>query len=184
MVEMMRAGSARRDRRPSVAVASGHEDTEAADGTFAAFYRSAYVTVARALVLALHDRQLGVEAADEAMVRALERWDRVGRSDDPAGWVFRVGMNWATSVRRRRWRVVPPTSRVREPVVEPTYPDPAVEAAMRDLDVKQRAVVVCRHWLGLDTAATARVLGIAPGTVKSRLSRASAHLADALEGQR
>ena len=48
---------------------------------------------------------------------------------------------------------------------------------MADLDDGQRAVVVLRYFAHLSEQQTAAVLGIAPGTVKSRLSRALARLA-------
>ena len=44
----------------------------------------------------------------------------------------------------------------------------------------QRSVVVCRLLLGLSEAQTAAALRIRPGTVKSRLSRATQELATTL----
>lgn len=44
-------------------------------------------------------------------------------------------------------------------------------AALAGLPAAQRDVVVCRHLVGLSEAETARVLGLAPGTVKSRTAR-------------
>jgi RNA polymerase sigma-70 factor (ECF subfamily) len=57
-------------------------------------------------------------------------------------------------------------------VVEPEPIDPRVHNALRALDVDQRAVVVCRLLLDWSVEQTATALGIKPGTVKSRLSRA------------
>jgi RNA polymerase sigma-70 factor (ECF subfamily) len=53
-------------------------------------------------------------------------------------------------------------------------------AAVDRLGEEQRAVVVCRYFLGLSEAETAAVLGCRPGTVKSRLSRALARLEEEL----
>lgn len=47
----------------------------------------------------------------------------------------------------------------------------AVRRALAALPTDQRAVVVLRHHLDLSERQTADLLGIAPGTVKSRLSR-------------
>jgi DNA-directed RNA polymerase specialized sigma24 family protein len=150
---------------------------------FEVFYRRAYDDVARALVLTLQDRQVGLEAADEAMLRAYQRWDAISGYADPAGWAYRVGLNWATSLRRRLVRLVP-LGRAEGAAPEVEVPDPLVARALADLDVKHRAVVVCRLWLDLDTAQTAAALKIPAGTVKSRMSRALAKLETMVEDPR
>jgi RNA polymerase sigma factor (sigma-70 family) len=53
-----------------------------------------------------------------------------------------------------------------------TSTDSAVWAALAALPERQRAAIVCRYWLDLSTADTARVLSCRPGTVKSLVSRA------------
>ena len=53
-------------------------------------------------------------------------------------------------------------------------------AALATLGPRQRAVVVLRHWHDLDVEQTARLLGCAPGTVKSQNARALAHLRNTL----
>ena len=52
----------------------------------------------------------------------------------------------------------------------------AVHRALDTLTKVNRDVVVLRYFVQLSEKQTAEVLGIAPGTVKSRLSRALAHL--------
>ena len=51
-----------------------------------------------------------------------------------------------------------------------------LEAALGRLTARQRAAVVLRYWHDLPEREIARVLGCAPGTVKSLLSRALATL--------
>jgi DNA-directed RNA polymerase specialized sigma24 family protein len=43
-------------------------------------------------------------------------------------------------------------------------------------------VIACRYFLDLSEAETAEILGVAAGTVKSRLSRALGRLRGSLEG--
>ena len=50
--------------------------------------------------------------------------------------------------------------------------DEAVLAALRRLPVRQREVLALRVFLDLDTDTTARLLGIATGTVRAHLARA------------
>ena len=59
-------------------------------------------------------------------------------------------------------------------------PGPAVLAALRALPTRQREVIALRVFLDLDIATTARLLGIAPGTVGAHLSRAVTTLRAAL----
>ena len=148
--------------------------------TFEAFYRAHVVEVRQALCLALGDVDLGSEAADEALARACERWEDVRRFANPAGWAYRVGLNWALDHerRRRRWRdhrAVPD-----RPAVA-IASDPTLEAALRGLPVEQRAVVVCRYLLDWSIQDTAAALDVPVGTVKSRMARALATLSRHLE---
>jgi len=53
--------------------------------------------------------------------------------------------------------------------------------ALGRLDPRDRAVVELRHVLGLSERETAAALGVRPGTVKSRLSRALERLCMQLE---
>ena len=145
----------------------------AAPRDFESFYRDGYAGIARALTVTLGDLDLAQEATDEAMVRAYVRWDKIRTYDNPGGWVYRVGLNWARSARRRLTRVFPFHERR---VVDPPITDPAHAAALRDLDISLRAVVVCRLLLDWSVDDTAAALRIKPGTVKSRLHRALAQL--------
>lgn len=137
---------------------------------FSAFYRRSYQSVARALSVTLRDGELGAEAADEAMARCFSRWGTIRNYDNPAGWVYRVGLNWARSWRRRLAHRSPIEP---EPAVEsPPAADPEIYRALSDLDVRLRSVVVCRYLLDWSTEVTAEALNLRPGTVKSRLHRA------------
>lgn len=149
------------------------------EATFCAFYRSSRDSVARALAVTLGDADLAAEAVDEAMARAFQRWPHVVIMNNPAGWVYRVAFNWAVSGLRRH--------RALRSLAVPTdvpgigaISEPSVAKALADLDVRQRAVVVCRFLLGWSEAETAAALGTPVGTVKSRLHRASRLLATRL----
>jgi RNA polymerase sigma-70 factor (ECF subfamily) len=150
------------------------------------FYRDHRPAIGRALAVTLGDTDLAADAVDEAMVRALQRWDRVSVLDNPAGWAYRVGLNYARSGLRRRLR----RPRMRPDGVitgmgdDPMVDDPAIAAALASLSVEHRAVVVCRHLFGWSERETADALDLRPGTVKSRLSRALANLERSLADHR
>ena len=160
-----------RPTRPSLVISLDDGTViEAPLPSFDEFYGRARAELARALSLALGDVDLGVEAVDEAMARAYERWPTVSRLDRPEGWVYRVAMNWALSFLRRRRRS---DHRLYDPGADHTaISDPDVHAALGELDVKHRTVIVCRHLLGWSVAETAAALKVREGTVKSRLHRA------------
>lgn len=154
----------------TIEVTVGDLAADARTVEFAELYRSARPSIGRALALALGDVDLAAEATDEAFARAYERWARVSTLERPEGWIYRVGLNWATSVLRRRrnqhrlyTEAVP---------ISDSWIDPAVHASIAALDVDHRAVVVCRHLLGWSVRETAEALRIREGTVKSRLHRA------------
>ena len=163
------------DALASVPVEAGITASSHTDVSFEAFYRSGRDRLVRALALTTGDADLAAEAVDEAMARAYQRWGRVGHFDNPGGWVYRVALNWSLSVLHRRRRP-PRFVHERDPQDIDALAEPDVLAALGELDPRQRAVVVCRFYLGLSEAETASALGIRPGTAKSRLHRALRHL--------
>jgi DNA-directed RNA polymerase specialized sigma24 family protein len=149
---------------------------------FDRFYRVHAEPLRQALCLALGDVELGTESTDEAMARACEHWADVSAYANPAGWAYRVGLNWARSrQRRRRWRDGRP---VPDLPVLPVPGDTDLTVALGRLGVEQRAVVVCRYLLDWSVDDTATSLDIPVGTVKSRLARALDQLARHLEDPR
>jgi RNA polymerase sigma factor (sigma-70 family) len=126
----------------------------------------------RVLSVGLDDPELAAEAVDEAMARALQRWDRVSRYDDPAGWVFRVARNWATSW-HRKWSRRPSLRTVElDQPEEASFPDIDVQRALGALNEMQRTVLALRFHLDWPVDRIAEALDVPPGTVKSRLHRA------------
>ncbi|MDE0678058.1 MAG: sigma-70 family RNA polymerase sigma factor [Acidimicrobiaceae bacterium] len=162
--------------------ATGAGPIDAVAVRFEDFYATHRDELARALGLALRDSALGAEAADEAFARACQRWGQVSAYANPQGWVFRVGLNWARSWLRRVRR-----ERERRPLLaqphatEDRARDVDLERALATLNDSHRAVIVARFYLDWSVAETADALGIATGTVKSRLSRGLEQLRDVLE---
>ena len=153
----------------------------AASTDFDVFYAENRDQIARALSLSLRNPDLGAEAADEAFVRACQRWVEVSSFSNPQGWVYRVGMNWARSWMRRsrREKEKRPMLAANEFMEDPIA-DVDLERALESLAPTHRTVVVARYFMDWSVEETAEALGIRAGTVKSRLSRALRQLAGEL----
>lgn len=166
------------DVQPAVTMAAASVAAKAAV-SFEGFCARHRDPVGRALALALGDADLAADAVDEAMIRAYQRWDRVGGLDNPGGWVYRVGMNHARSRLRRR--------RGREELLHATgsvvdeMADADLAAALGALPLDQRSAIVCRYYLGWSEAETVTALRVRPGTVKSRVHRGLRALRRTLE---
>ena len=123
-----------------------------------------------------------------AVVRGLRRFD--GHAAFTT-WLYRVTTNACLDELRRRRRRPLPGLEDDRPIDGPLAgPDPAaavaarvdVDAALARLAPEFRAAVVLRDLCGLDYAEIAEVLGIPPGTVRSRIARGRGQLADLLAG--
>ncbi len=155
-----------------------YRETVSADSTFESFYRAEAEGLYRALTVALGSTDLAREATDEGFVRAYQHWRKISRYDNPAGWVYRVSLNWARSRLRKTKREV-----ITDEVLLPSTAmstDPGLMDAVSKLPIEFRSVVVLRYLLQWSTAEVAETLDVPLGTVKSRLSRALAQLRDSL----
>ncbi|MDW3218618.1 MAG: sigma-70 family RNA polymerase sigma factor [Acidimicrobiales bacterium] len=161
------------------------EDVSVSVGSgFEPFYEANRDAIGRGLALMLDDAALGFEAADEAMARAYERWDMIRDGSNPSGWVYRTGLNWARSwLRRRRRSKDKAPLLARADAVDERPVDTDLAEALKTLSDDHRAVVVLRYFNDWSVEQTAEALEIAPGTVKSRLSRALDELNRQLEGR-
>jgi len=148
---------------------------------FDEFFARHHDEMVRALTMALGDVEFGRDAAAEGFARALERWSTVSGYANPPGWVYRVGLNWARSGRRkfRRERVGMRLTDHAAPEFAPS--DAQLVDALAHLSIEHRTVVVGRYYFDWSEAQLADALDIAPGTVKSRLSRALTQLANLME---
>jgi RNA polymerase sigma-70 factor (ECF subfamily) len=161
------------------------EVTTAAVLSFEEFFQAEHVRLARALYLLAGSSAEADELTQEAMVRVYERWDRVRQMDSPQGYLFRTAMN----LHRSRLRRV--ASMARHILNATPSPDPAEVVQSRDsldralaaLPIGQREAVVLVEWLGMDQEEAATALGIKPGSVRSRLSRAKTDLRRVLEDE-
>ena len=151
------------------------DDVQDRDG-FTAFYERRRAEVHAAVAVTVADRELAVEAVDEAFVRAAERWAQVSQMDRPAGWVYRVAVNWATSW-WRKWSRRP--TRPAQVLDRPHEDDLASVTLLEELSalpLAQRQMLVLRFVLGYSVGETAVALGVAEGTVKSGVHRARRQL--------
>lgn len=139
------------------------------------------------------DRSDADDAAQEALiaiVRGLDRFD--GRSSFST-WAYRVTTNCCIDeLRRRRRRPEPVDDSVSPEIVDhrPGPLDHAVRADERTrisagldaLPESFRTPLVLRDVADLDYATIGAILDLPPGTVRSRIARGRARLADLLDG--
>jgi RNA polymerase sigma-70 factor (sigma-E family) len=153
---------------------------------FAEFYREAKDDCLRTVLVSVGDRDTAQELVAEAFARAWASWRTVSGHPAPRAWVVRTALNASVSRWRRRRREVSladPGAVADRPVFDGAADGPVdatIMAALLRLPARQREVVALRLFLDLDTARTAEVLGIAPGTVRAHLTRATAALREEL----
>lgn len=151
--------------------------------TAAEFFAVEYPRLVGALDLYLNDLQVAEEVAQEAMIRAFCRWERLQQLQSPGGWTYRVAINLANSHLRRRGAELRAKARA-----GPTHQlsqsmdldGHVVRLAVSQLPAKQRSAVVLRYFLDMTAAGAGEVLGCSPEAVRSLTARAMSKLRRAL----
>ena len=138
----------------------------------------------------LGDRTAMDDALQDAYVKAFRALPGFREDAGLGTWLYQITYRACVDLQRREGRRQ--TDPIEESRGSPGGADPAATAVSRTdlqralaaLPVDQRAAVLLVDAEGLDYDAAASVLGVAPGTIASRLSRARAALRTALaEGE-
>lgn len=157
------------------------------DEDFRLFVEAHWLALVRSAYLILGDHGTAEDLVQQTLASVYRHWDRRVRDGAPLAYVRKAMVNHAISNGRRR--------RFRETSLDasPATADHAVAVgmrgmgehdayrevddrdlvlrALRDLPPQMRAVVVLRYFDDLSEAATADLLGISVGSVKSHTSR-------------
>ena len=145
--------------------------------TFAAVAEQHLDDVYGYLLYLTRDRTLAEDLAGETFEKALRLWRRFDpRRGVARPWLLSIArttaLDWfrAEERRRRRERAAAVAD-----VTEAAMPEglsPELERALLSLSAGEREVIALRVLLDLDGDETARLLGISPTAVSTRLSRA------------
>lgn len=156
------------------------------DEGFGIYVAARWSGLVRSMVMLGCEPYEAEDVVQTALARCYDAWDRVSRADDVDAYVYRSVLNtWAKS---RRWWGECPTDVLPDSGVEddadPVSTRRDIERALGRLSPDHRMVLVLRFVADLSEFQVAQVLGLAPGTVTSRTSRAIAHIdtADLREG--
>lgn len=140
-----------------------------------------------ALRMCSGDPEDAAEALQEGMIAAMRGASGYRGEARVSTWLHRIVVNACLDQHRRRRRrpvqqaplddaeVLEPRDRIseRETSLE-------IERALAQLPAEQRAAIILVDIEGWPVADAAAILGVRPGTVKSRCSRGRARLADSL----
>jgi RNA polymerase sigma-70 factor (sigma-E family) len=157
---------------------------ETRDAEFSDYVLAQRVRLLRAArLLTAGDDAAAEDLVQTTLTRLYVHWPRVRRADDPVAYGHRSLTNAFIDERSRAHRRREVVSD-QTPEVAGTDGDPdtrrLVLDALGSLAPRQRAVVVLRHFLQYDVAATADALSCSQGTVKSQNAKALGRLRDLL----
>ncbi len=129
------------------------------------------------LVYLTRDRSLAEDLAADTFEKALRQWRRFDpRRGSARTWLCQIArttaLDWfrAEERRQRREQRVAAPEQVDASFAEGLSPD--LEAGLAALSAGEREVIALRVLLDLDGDEAARVLGVSPTAVSTRLSRA------------
>ena len=150
------------------AYVSRSADDEAA--SFDAFFRSYSRQIVGVAYLLTGDLQTAQDLVQEAFLRALSRWTRISKYDDPQAWIRRVLYNLAVSKSRSN-RLRRKATDLPRSIPPPDESHLILAATLRSLPRNQMRALLLHDGAGMSVHEVATEMNVPEGTVKSWLSR-------------
>jgi RNA polymerase sigma-70 factor (sigma-E family) len=159
-------------------------ETDKVPDEFATVFAAHHRGVLRLAYVLTGDAGLAEEVAADVFTSMYVSWQR-GRIEDPGAYLRRAVVNRVNSAfRRREVRRRPQRTQPRQlaAAADAGVDDrEAVQRALLQLPVRQRAAVALRYLEDLSESQTADALGVSTGTVKAQVSRGLDRLREILE---
>jgi len=114
---------------------------------------------------------LGYEATLEAFEYAWEHWERVRKTRNPAGYLYRVGANSAVRARRKNGRSFPLLDSDLPSARQAPWVEPKLDGALDRLSDQQRTAIVLIHGFGWKYREVAELLAVGRSTVQKHVER-------------
>ena len=137
---------------------------------FTTFVREFEIRLRESMISAFGG-EAGRDAAAEALIYGWEHWDRVAQMENPAGYLYKVGLSRGRKALRRTRPLFDPAEVVAIPDMEPRLPE-----ALAGLSERQRTAVVLIHCFQWTHSEVAELLGLSKTTVQNHLERGMARL--------
>lgn len=136
----------------------------------------------------LGDRELALDATQETFLTFFRKARTFRHEAKLTTWLYRIAVNAALDAGRSRNRhrtlALPEDHDPPDPTAEDVFAAvelrPSLESALAGIPAEFRAAVVLTDAFGLGTAEVSEILGVPPGTVKSRVFRGRRLLAEQL----
>lgn len=163
-----------------------HQAHEGHEHAWASIVQQHQEAVFRLAYLLVGDVDAAEDIAQETFIRAFYALDRFEPTRPWRPWLLQIAKNLAANRRRsvrrylaalgRWWQVAPRQVEPPGAIVLQEQEAQELWQAVQQLQRSDQEVIYLRFFLDLSVADTAITLGVAEGTVKSRLSRALARL--------
>ena len=155
---------------------------------FEQFVRNNSAALLRTLSFVALDTEAAADACQEAFVLLYLNWEKVAAYEDPAAWLYRVGINRCRDNQRKLVRKTRLIARLeaqaREvPLTYDWTPDLELMSVLSRLPPRQRATVVLFYQADFSVAQIAALMHISEGAVNSHLHKARKNLRKVLEAE-
>jgi RNA polymerase sigma factor (sigma-70 family) len=169
------------------ALAAATEAPPRADLDFERLYRSSRDDVYAYAAGLLRDRAAAEDVTAAAFERAYRKRSRFdSRKGSPRAWLFGIARNAALDELRRRGRRAELSADPADPASLPSPEDGelrlVLDAALSQLEGRERELIALKFFAGLSNVEIARVLGTSESNAGTRLHRTVIKLREACDG--